>query len=245
MIILQDVFSMLTNGAYANTAFSGTDNVMKEVHYNKVINLINLGVIEIYKRFKFLENELVLHVMPETTRYYLRASRVAPISQMSEHLYIEESPDTNGFLNIIKITGAFNSSGVELRINYPHVYNPTDTTTPTIIEVAPDVLQVTNILSAQTIGIVYQAYPTKIPIADFIDPETYELDIPDIIIDPLLLYIAAKTFKPMGSNDSTANADKSAGYEQQYELACQKLAMYGLPMHDTTERDTFDDNGWV
>jgi hypothetical protein len=49
----------------------------------------------------------------------------------------------------------------------------------------------------------------------------------------------------MGANDSTANADKSAGYEQQYELACQKLDMYGLDVQDNTERDSFERNGWV
>jgi hypothetical protein len=96
---------------------------------------------------------------------------------------------------------------------------------------------------------MYQAYPNKIVVADEVDLPNYELNIPDVVIDPLVAYIAAKTFKPMGANDSTANADKSNSYEQAYELACQKIMLYGLYGSDHTEVDKFDNefnrNGWV
>lgn len=244
MIILENLFSMLTNGPYANTAFSGTDYILKESHYPKVCGLINMGVLEIYKRFKFLENELVLYATPNTTNYYLRPNRVATLENITENQYILETPGVDGFLNIIKVTGAYDYSGTEIRINFPRVYQPEDSVTPVIIEVATDTLRITNLTATQPISIVYQSYPNKI-VADDVDPETYELNIPDTIIDPLLSYIAAKTFKPTGANDSTANADKSASYEQQYELACQKIELYGLDVQDNTERDTFVNSGWV
>jgi hypothetical protein len=247
MITLQDLFSILTTGPYANTTFSGTNNVLKEEHYGKVVNLVNLGVLELYKRFKFLENELVLHITPLTRNYYLRLDRVTSIESISDVQYIEIPSDTNGFLNVVKITGAYDASGEELRIN-----NPTRSTNyllPQITEISHDVIQITNILAVQTINIMYQAYPNKITADDYADPENCELNISDVVVDPLVSYIAAKTFKPMGANDSTANADKSGSYEQAYELACQKLQMYGLYNSDHTERNTFNNefnrSGWV
>ena len=238
MVTLQQLFNMLTTGPYANTTFSGTDSILKEAHYDKVVNLINLGVVEIYKRFKLLENELILQVVPEVTRYYLRADRVAPAGATTPTLYIEESTGVDGFLNVIEITSVYDAYGLELPIN-------NNKSVPKIIQLAPDILQITGTVVAQALSIVYQSYPNKIVVDEDFYPASYELNISDIIIDPLLLYIAAKTFKPMGANDSTANADKSASYEQQYELACQKLSMYGLSLQDTDERDTFDANGWA
>jgi hypothetical protein len=243
MIILQDLFNTLATGVYANTALKGTDNALKAEHYGKVVNIINLGIIELYKRFKFLENELTLHITPLTTNYYLRPSRVADLEDITESLYIETPPvGSEGFLNIIKLTAIYDSNGNEIKCNNKSSYT---SDYPTIIELATDILQITNFTTAQTLNIMYQAYPDKLTAASYADPTTYEFNIPEIVIDPLISYIAAKTFKPMGSNDSTANADKSASYEQQYELACQKLAMYGLSVQDRIDRETFDSNGWV
>lgn len=242
MIILQDLFNILATGVYANTTFSNAGSILKEEHYDKVSNLINLGVLEIYKRFKFLENELVLHTNLNTSQYYLRPSKVAAIDAISETNYIEQSLETEGFLNIIKLTAAYDSNGTELRINGSNSY-PSEL--PTIVELAPDILRITNIITPQPLCIRYQSYPNKLTVQQYSNPGVHEFNIPDIVIDPLVSYIAAKTFKPMGANDSTANADKSASYEQQYELACQKLAMYGLSVQDCTDRDTFDSNGWA
>jgi hypothetical protein len=242
MILLQDLFNVLTTGVYANTTFSGTNNVLPEIHYEKVCNLINLGVLEIHKRFKFLENELVLRLDPTVANYFLRTDRVAPVTTDAT-TYIEKQTGVDGFMNIVKVLGVYDTDGAELYLGIPRRSSEVSLV-PHIVPIATDILQITNISAAQNINVVYQSYPNKIVAAD-VDPEAYYLNIPDIIIDPLVSYIAAKTFKPMGSNDSTANADKSASYEQQYELACQKLALYGLTVDDTYVRDTFESNGWV
>jgi len=241
MIILQDLFNTLATGVYANTSFRDNDNLLKEEHYGKVVNSINLGIVEIYKRFKFLENELSLHITPLTTNYYLRPSRVAALLNIDENQYVESST-VDGFLNIVKVTSVYDSNGVELKLNNTSSYL---SELPTVIELAPDILKITNFLLPQILSVVYQSYPNKITENDYVDPMSYELNIPEVIIDPLVSYIAAQTFKPTGANNSTANADKSASYEQQYELACQKLSMYGLSVQDSTDRETFDSNGWV
>jgi hypothetical protein len=53
-------------------------------------------------------------------------------------------------------------------------------------------------------------------------------------------------YKPIGSNNSTVNADKSQSYQQQYELACQKYEMYGLDLQvDDEDPDKFSQQGWA
>jgi hypothetical protein len=239
MVLLNDLFKMLATGVFANIALSRTSTGnINETEYEKVISNINLGIVEIYKRFKFLENELVLHVDPELNRYYLRPERIMTTDTPSLTRYIEAPADTEGFLNFIKITSVFDSEGVELNLNNRYAI-------PSILEVSHDILQIKNLTAAQALSIVYQSYPNKIVLnSDFVLEDT-ALDIPETIIDPLLYYVAARVYKPMGSNDSTANADKSAGYEQQYELACQKIVMYGLTAQNNDCPDTFNERGWV
>jgi len=60
-----------------------------------------------------------------------------------------------------------------------------------------------------------------------------------------LYYIAMRVYKPVGANNSTANAGKADSYQQKYELSCQKLAMFGLHLDDDDKEDTFTRNGWV
>ena len=92
---------------------------------------------------------------------------------------------------------------------------------------------------------VFQAHPNKIVLDDELIPEEYFLPIPQTIVEPLLYYVAFRVYKPLGANSSTPNANKSADYQQQYELACQRLTLLGLDIENGDRRDTFAEDGWV
>ena len=239
MVILKDLFHLLATGEFANIALSRTNTGgLDEKEYEKVIGHINLGILEIYKRFKLLENEFFLHADPSVTTYYLREANSALLNNITTTEYIEIPDNVEGFLNIVEITSIFDSEGEELRMNNRFEI-------PTIQQLSSDILKITQLEAAGIFSVVYQSYPDKIVIEDDFDPSAYVVYIPETIIEPLMYYVASRVYKPMGSNDSTANADKSDSYQQQYELSCMKLDLFGLPIQEDDKENTFESQGWT
>jgi len=230
---------MLATGEFSNISLSRNNTgSINESEYAKVINHLNVGLVEIYKRLRLMENEVALHVTPTVTDYFLRENRIASLDQISTSRYIERPSNYEGLLNIIEITKVFDAIGNELTLNNRFA-------TPAIIQTSTDSLKITKLDEAQILNVVYQAYPTKITLDDDFEPENCVLPIPTTIIEALLFYVAYRVYKPTGANNSTVNADKSASYQQQYELACQKLELYGLGIQDCDQDNTFESKGWV
>ncbi|RLB94163.1 MAG: hypothetical protein DRH26_02010 [Deltaproteobacteria bacterium] len=239
MVILKDLFNLLATGEFSGIALShASTGGLNEKEYEKVINHINLGILEIYKRFKLLENAVTIHTDPSVTRYYLRPDRLAILEDIDTTTYIVQPEDTEGVLNIIEVNAVCDSTGEELILNNRFL-------TPSISQIASDTLEIIGLEAAEIFTVFYQSFPTKIVIASDFDPAEYILYIPETIVEPLMYYVAARVYKPIGKNDSTANADKSAGYQQDYELACTKLSMYGLEIQDDNKDNTFEDKGWA
>lgn len=239
MIPLKELFNLMATGEFSNIALSRTDTgSLHEQDYEKVIGHLNLGILEIYKRFKFLQNELTLHTDPRVNKYYLRTDRVAASHNMNLNTYIAEPEDEEGCLNIIEVTGVFNSAGDEYKMNNRFL-------TPSIVQMAPDILRIKGLETPEILTVAYQACPTEILLDDDFELEDVVVQIPKTILEALLYYVASRVYKPTGSNESTQNADKSASYQQQYELACQKLALYGLDTQDDDEPDNFTERGWA
>ena len=120
-----------------------------------------------------------------------------------------------------------------------------DEDAPVVIQLAHDVLQVTNLGAAATWTIIHQSYPSKIFMSDGFDPDVEVVAIPEFVVDALLNYVAWKGYKPRGSNDSNDSSDKGNVYHQQYELAMTKLEMYGLDPQDGDKENTFESDGWA
>lgn len=239
MVILRDLFDLLATGELSNIKLSRTTTgSLAEEEYGKIVGHINLGVLELYKRFKLLEKELTLHACPGVTEYYLRPERMASLHNMNTRTYIESFENNEENINIIEVLDIFDDVGNKLHMNDRFA-------TPTIIGASVDILKITKLPAPQVLSVVYQSYPDRIIIDDDFDAEEYEYDIPPTIIEPLLYYIAARTYKPMGANDSSVNADKSVNYQQQYELSCQKLELYGLDVQNNDNPDTFASDGWA
>jgi len=239
MVLLKDLFKTLASGEFSNLSFSNelSDNVIGPSHY-RITEHLNLGLIEIYKRFRFLQGELRLHADPSVALYQLTAEKVATPGNIDASHYIESPESTEGFLNILELLHAYDDNGLEVAMNRR-------STIPSIRQLAPTLLKITGLESPQVINFVYQASPTKIVLEPDTNLDVMTLAIPLTIIEPLLFYVAARVYKPVGANNSTAAADKSASYQQQYELSCQKLDLFGLDVHDNDHDDHFTANGWV
>jgi hypothetical protein len=230
MIILQDLFDTLAYGELSNLALgnSSTGSIV-ESEYPKIVSHINLGLMELYKRFPLKKGELKVIQQTNVDTYYLRSEFVGE--------YIEDN-DNNPFEDdIIKVDAVFNEIGDELPLNNSHNIN-------SVFTPAFDILKMVPSDPVQTVSVVYQARYPKIVVYPQFNPSHIELYIPDFIVEPLISYVAARIYKGMIALEGEANPNTS--YMQQYELACKKIELYGLSANNNDSRDNkFISNGWV
>lgn len=240
MILLKDIFSLLASGEFSNLSLSKDRNGnIDEADYGKVIGHINLALVEIYKRFKLKEEEIVLHVNPIVTTYYLRPEFMTSLENISTTRYIQRPTDSDGSLNIIEIKDIFDADENRIVLNNRFY-------TPYIRQSSDDTLKITGITEATTLSIILQSYPSPIVLDDDFDINTYKLDISKNILEAILNYVAARVYKPIGANNSTTNADKGSSYDHKYELACQKIEQFGLHIDDDDkDPDKFSRQGWA
>jgi len=239
MILLSDLFSLLSDGEFSQTPLKRkSTGGLDESEYTKVVGFVNRASLEIHKRLQLLEQEIKLHAKPSVENYYLRAQYVTQESLITSLKYLEQPDDWNGCINMIRVLEVLDEDGGTLSLNNRHC-------TPYVRLQGMDHLKITGITSEQTLTVVYQGYPAPIIVDDDFDTIEYQINIQPVFIEALLFYIAACLYKPTGTNDSTANSDKSNDYLNQFELEIQRVKRDGLYLSDDDVRDKFEEEGWV
>jgi hypothetical protein len=239
MILLKDIFTLLATGEFSNIALDKDRNGnLDESEYEKVIGHLNLALVELYKRFKFQEEEINIHVNMTESIYYLRPEYMVPLGFISTTKYLEKPSDSDGSLNIIEVKDIYDANDEKLSFNNRFA-------TPFIKQKAVDTFKITGLEAAAVYRIVYQAHPPLIILDNDFELDECAINIPRTILDAILYYIATRIYRPIGANNSTANADKGDNYQQQYELACQKIDLYGLDIQFDDEPDNYERDGWA
>lgn len=241
MVSLNEIFTMLATGEFSNISLQRDDSgQIDESEYESVINHLNLGLTEIYKRFNFLNYEILLHVDPSVETYYLHPERVVPLAQISTTNYLQRPDDWDGYINIVEVKDVFDSDGEPYTLN-------NRLKTPAILQLAPDRLKITGVETAEIMSVLYQAFPAKIVLDDDLDITDTYISLPETAIEALLYYIAMRVYKPIGKNDSTAQADKSQSYQAQFELSCTRIEQFGLDIDEDENDidDRFTEKGWA
>ncbi len=240
MIILQDVFDTLAHGELSNIFLrNNTHATLEESQYKRVVSHINMGLMELYKRFNLRESSLTLHTHKDVTTYYLRANRVGDLYEMgSEHYILSQDTDVCVEGDLLEIIEILDSDGVIMPFNDKSQKNPIKT-------LAFDILQLTPADPADILTVNYKAGHPKIDVSYNFDPTDIELELPPVLLEPLLAYVAFRVYKPMGANSSAEDADKSIAYQRDYELSCQKIDTFGLDMQQNNTSENFERNGWA
>lgn len=240
MILLKDLFTLLATGEFSNISLrKDASGFLDEAEYEKVLGHINLGLVELYKRFNLMENEIKLHADPSVETYHIQADKVATEDNISTRDYLQRPDSFDGRINIIEITDVFSEDGSRMVLNNRFL-------SPAIKQTSPISLKIINLDVAEVFDITYRAYPSAIVLDDDFDLNEFALYIPQTIVEALLYYVASRVYKPMGANNSTANASKSESYQQQYELSCQKIEIFGFDLkNEDNDLDEFNRNGWA
>ena len=178
----------------------------------RVINYINLGMIELYKRFQLRSAEAIITMESDSTTYTL------------------DSTDTrvsmdNTALDVMAIQEAYDESGAGLSINVEN--DEYGIMTPAFNQV-----QIPNPVEGEVIGIVYLAGPT------YITDVTETLKLPQSLLEALLHYVG---YRAHGAVDGKVEAETTTHY-QKFEASVARAKLLGVVTEDqvadrsTTER---------
>lgn len=237
---LSEVFDFLSFGELAHLSIGGGDKSqigIEIIDYPKVITNINMGLIELHKRFVIKESELTLQLYNQITTYYLKSEYAASNTTSTQtYKYILDATQAVPFQDdIMVLTHVFDELGDEFLLN--DIDDTTSLYTPT-----QNTLQVPFPSDDQTLLITYRASPSRIDYAGLEDPSTEEIDLPDQFFEPLCAYVAYRMLAGMNIGEVNAQANF---YHQKFEAACQLIQNQGMYVANTAANSRFGENGWL
>ena len=241
MITLQEFFNTLSSGEFSSIAIGNSVlGSITEKSYPKIVNNMNLGLIEIYKRFTLKEKRITLYEQTDLTQYFIRSDYFsASIARVNDNAYLIDNVLEPFEDDLIRITEAYDADDNVIHINDKR-YTETG-----IFTTSFDTIRLTPADPLRVITLVYLASYPKIIIEDGFDPNEIELYFPNWIQEPLLYYIAARIFQGKSSKAAEGERSLYTTFLYQYEASCKKIELLGLADVSGEISTNFVTNGWV
>jgi hypothetical protein len=235
-MLLSDIFEYLTYGELSQLSIGiGDDGAVASTDYPKLVSYINMGLIELYKRFPVNEKQLVVQQADAVTRYHLTypyalyntGSAIAEVDR-----YIMDTAEAPFLGDVLRIEQVFNELGEELPLNNSE--DDTSLFAPTVTD-----LQIPQPNAANSTIVLYRASPKKITIPN-LDPFTEDVLLPEALLEALLFYVGARA---QGSILSGSDADNS--FRTKYENSCAWVERQGLLQSENNSNIKPEREGWV
>jgi len=240
MITLQEIFDDLASGEFTSMSLGNSAlGSIVEAQYPKVVSSLNLGLLELYKRFKLKQKECTVHQHADVTTYYLRTDYLGPVADLDDEAYIVEVEDDPFEDDIIRILEIYDADNEVIPLND---YRYPDTG---VFLLAFDTLSMVPADPVEVRTIVYQARYPKIILTDPFDPKDIELYFPDFIKEALLLYMASRIYKGKTSKAAEGTQNLGITFLAQFEAACKRLEQLGLAETRDLAHERFAAKGWV
>jgi hypothetical protein len=183
---------------------------------NAIIGFINLGILELYKRFPLEEAEAIIWLTEGKTEYILDGT--------------DEDVMMNPDKELLLITRVYDEQGEPVRINCPDYDNIKTVNTPryNVVEV-PDVNQ------DEYLSVIYRVTPK------FLSSETDVLPIPPQLIEALLNYVG---YRGHGAINGELKTENQSHYLR-FDNSCKRVEMSGLIQSELIPSRKFDKRGFV
>lgn len=218
---LSDIFDSLAYGPLSQLSLVSEETINQD-SINKVINQINLGLVDLHKRFFLKRESHTLTRTEDTNRYPLNS------------------------LNLIEVIRVVDPKGKEVPLNPS--FDPKQSRFPFARVYTP----VYNVLRFENgepgdYSIEYRAGHTQIPkVTDLssFDASIIDIQLPMEFLQALSYYIASKVITPLSSAVNGA-PNEGIMYSQHYEAECTRLVAYGLDVEQDASNTLFHSKGFV
>lgn len=246
---LIEVFNQLTYGELSQLALGGGEmGKIGEADYPKLLSHINLGLIDLYKRFFLKEGTLVLQLQRDQAIYPL-SSRFAVANAKSRETvrYILDSAAAPFRDDINKVERVYTDDGHELSLNDHVDHYALRTPALNVLQVPLDIVNdVTTLpyhLKTTKLRAVYRAaHPQLVQPVGYFDPARVGMELPYSHLQALLLFVASRIHNPVGM---TNEFHAGNNYAAKYEAECARLEQANLEIDEGASHDKLRRNGWV
>lgn len=186
-------------------------------HYPKVINALNQALDYFYSTFPLKENQLVLRLLPNISRYYLD-SDYADTNLNSNLKYIVDTPANPYENDVLQVQAVFTEDGLSLSINDPLTYYGVSTPEYNCIQVPELTLQRYKFLT-----VLYKAKHKRIPLNA--KPEQVEVSIPSSFEGALQTYVASLIYMFTRGDDNKQLSNSLFG---KFKTQVEELKLEGI-----------------
>lgn len=188
---------------------------------NTIVAFINLGLIEIYKRFSILTDEAIITLKNGKTIYKMDGSdtttvtfgnATVPCVSLGAHRYMNmiAAYEVNGF------STGYEQDAIVLPINEEdNIYS--------INAISYNEIQIPLITQEEQISILYNAFPPKVVVGNT-GWDTQEVPLPDQFVECLLHYIG---YRGHGAMNGDIQNDSNTHY-MRFEASCNMVKMLGV-----------------
>jgi len=255
-MLLSDIFDQLSYGELSHLAVgSAEDGGIVLEDQKRLMPHINLGLIELHKRFPLRFDEVIIRQYEHIDTYVLNIKYAASNLKSEEpYKYLHDTKFEPFLNNVVKIERVWCEPGIEIPLNEEIDYGETEQYRPRIvpnigefdfygqtaqtptfnsIQILPHPVEENNLT------VTYRAHPPKIP--HEVVPEETEVDVPAGMLDALLYYVAARIFAGMGADNNT----ESSLYTAKFEEACKKAEKHYIFNKDNNTNIRLEKYGWV
>lgn len=217
-MIIEDLFEKLSYGPYAalspGAAGSG---FIEETARGQVLSHANDALLVLFTKFDLIHKDVMIG-MDEVTTFYHLDRKFSPHQEDSteKRRYILDLPEERFEGDVVKILEVYNTYGFRHPLNDDG--NPNSLFTP-----QKNVLQVPHPIPGQALSVTYQAKHPKLLNDGNLEQEIL---LPDILVEPLVSYIAYKKYTNMVTAEATAKAQEHlALFDRQCNEAVQSDAV--------------------
>lgn len=192
---------------------------------NVLVGYLNLGMIELYKRFMLRTDEAIITLVDGKSIYKLDGTDT-DVSMDGSMLYLIAAYGDGTDMS------DYSTDDIRLPINE-------EDNLLSINTVSYDEVQVPLITPGAFISLIYVTKPTKVTTLTL----EAELDIPDQFVEPLLHYLG---YRAHGSMDGNIQTESNTHY-MRFEASCNRLKELGVGIapDDISMRNRLFDKGFV
>jgi hypothetical protein len=182
-----------------------------------VLGYINLGILELHKRFNLVQKEAVITMVEDVFSYRLDGT---------DNNVEMDTANTE----LLTIDNVYDYNGCQLRINDEDDRFSVTTPEYNLLEVP-----VTTVLDGATLSVIYRASPK------FITQTNSAVPLPLQFIEALLHYVG---YRAHNSINGEVNTENNTHY-MRFDKSCKLIRREGLYTEDSLSTHKFEDRGFV
>ena len=207
----------MTLQSIINLARSGELKKLSDQSYTDeiIIDYINLGLIELYKRFQLQTEELVITFTNEAKTIYTLGVDTDGVTPLDSDVSYP-----NGYSEVMVIQEAYDEDGNSYNINE-------ESDLLSIFTISQSQLQIPNPSIGSIVSIIYRPSPTYYTESML----TNEINMPSSLVEALLSYIG---YRAHGAMDGNINAENNTHYTR-FEASCLRAANLGVVTADSLD----------